>query len=63
MVVGGRWVYQEPVTDYQLHGAAHVASGDLKRRVDDLLSAGTVDLQRICGPEAAAIVAAIEAGR
>lgn len=41
---------------------AHVSSGDLKRRIDDLLAAGTVDLQRVCGPEAAAIVAAIEAG-
>ena len=41
---------------------AHVSSGDLKRRIDDLLAAGTVDLQRVCGPDAAAIVAAIEAG-
>ena len=37
-------------------------SGDLKRRIDDLLAAGTVDLRRVCGPDAAAIVAAIEAG-
>ena len=35
--------------------------GDLKRRVDGLLAAGPVDLT-ICGPEAAANVAAIEAG-
>jgi hypothetical protein len=35
---------------------AHVASGDLKQRVDGILAAGTVDLQRVCGPEAAAIV-------
>ena len=42
---------------------AHVSSGDLKRRIDDLLAAGTVDLQRVCGPDAAAIVADIEAGR
>jgi hypothetical protein len=42
---------------------AHVSSGDLKRRIDDVLAAGPVNLQRICGPDAAAIVAAIEAGR
>jgi N-acetylmuramoyl-L-alanine amidase len=41
---------------------AHVASGDLKRRIDDLLAAGGVDLQRFCGPDAASRVAAIEAG-
>ncbi|WP_254848335.1 peptidoglycan recognition family protein [Mycobacterium sp. SP-6446] len=41
---------------------AHLTSGDLKRRVDDLLAAGGVDLQRFCGPDAAARVAAIEAG-
>jgi hypothetical protein len=41
---------------------AHVSSGDLKRRIDDVVAAGPVDLQTICGPEAAAIVAAIEAG-
>ncbi len=41
---------------------AHVSSGDLRRRIDDLLAAGTVNLQRVCGPEAAATVAAIEAG-
>jgi hypothetical protein len=41
---------------------AHVSSGDLKRRIDDLLAAGTVNLQRVCGPDAAATVAAIEAG-
>jgi hypothetical protein len=42
---------------------AHVSSGDLKRRIDTLLAAGTVDLSPICGPEAAAIVADIEGGR
>lgn len=42
---------------------AHVSSGDLQRRIDDLLTAGTVNLQRVCGPEAAEIVAAIESGR
>lgn len=42
---------------------AHISSGDLKRRIDDLLSAGTVSLQRVCGDEAAATVAGIEAGR
>lgn len=41
---------------------AHLSSGDLKRRVDDLLAAGRVDLQRTCGPDASARVAAIEAG-
>ena len=41
---------------------AHLASGDLKRRIDDLLAGGGVDLQRFCGPDAAAGVAAIEAG-
>ena len=41
---------------------AHLASGDLKRRINDLLAAGQVDLQRFCGPDAAARVAAIEAG-
>ena len=41
---------------------AHLTSGDLKRRVDDLLAAGRVDLQRFCGPAAAERVAAIEAG-
>ena len=41
---------------------AHVSSGDLKRRIDNLLAAGTVDLRAVCGPEAAAIVADIEAG-
>jgi hypothetical protein len=41
---------------------AHLSSGDLKRRIDDLLAAGKVDLQRYCGPDAAARVAAIEAG-
>jgi N-acetylmuramoyl-L-alanine amidase len=40
---------------------AHLSSGDLKRRIADLLNAGEVDLQRICGPDAAARVAAIEA--
>jgi len=41
---------------------AHISSGDLKRRIDELLAAGGVDLQRFCGPEASARVAAIEAG-
>lgn len=41
---------------------AHVVSGDLKRRVDEFATAGPVDLKRICGPEAAGIVAAIEEG-
>jgi hypothetical protein len=41
---------------------AHLSSGDLKRRIDDLLAAGGVDLQLFCGPDATARVAAIEAG-
>jgi len=41
---------------------AHLSSGDLKRRINDLLAAGGVNLQRFCGPDAAASVAAIEAG-
>ncbi len=41
---------------------AHLSSGDLKRRINDLLASGRVDLQRFCGPDAAARVAAIEAG-
>ncbi len=41
---------------------AHLSSGDLKRRINDLLAAGPVDLQRFCGPDAAKRVAAIEAG-
>jgi hypothetical protein len=41
---------------------AHLSSGDLKHRINDLLAAGRVDLQTFCGPDAAARVAAIEAG-
>jgi len=41
---------------------AHISSGDLKKRVDDLLVAGPVELRDVCGPEAEAIVADIEAG-
>lgn len=41
---------------------AHLSSGDLKHRIEDLVAAGPVNLQRICGSEAAATVAAIEAG-
>lgn len=42
---------------------AHIASGDLRRRIDDLMAAGRVKLQQICGPQAASIVAEIEAGQ
>ena len=42
---------------------AHISSGDLKRRVDDLLVGGPVELREVCGSEAEAIVANIEAGR
>jgi hypothetical protein len=41
---------------------AHVSSGDLKHRIDDLLAGGGVNLQLFCGPDATAKVAAIEAG-
>jgi hypothetical protein len=41
---------------------AHLSSGDLRRRVDEVLAAGPVDLQLFCGPDAAARVAAIESG-
>lgn len=42
---------------------AHLSSGDLKRRIDTLLAGGGVNLERFCGPDAAARVAAIEAGK
>lgn len=41
---------------------AHLTSGDLRTRIDALLAAGPVDLQRLCGEEAADKVADIEAG-
>lgn len=41
---------------------AHVDSGDLRARIDNLLAAGAVNLQPLCFPQAADIVAAIEAG-
>jgi hypothetical protein len=41
---------------------AHLSSGDLKHRIDTLIAAGGVNLERFCGPDAAARVAAIEAG-
>jgi hypothetical protein len=41
---------------------AHVSSGDFKRRIDDLLAVGSVELRNACGPDAAATVADIEAG-
>ena len=39
---------------------AHIA--DIKRRIEDLVATGAGDLQRVCGPEADAKVAAIQAG-
>lgn len=42
---------------------ARVVSGELKARIDEILSSGPVDLRPRCGPEADRIVAAIEAGR
>ncbi len=41
---------------------AHVSSGELKRRIDDLIAASGVALDLFCGPDAAARVTAIEAG-
>lgn len=41
---------------------AHVASGDLKQRITDLIASG-FELRPVCGSEADARVAAIEAGR
>jgi len=41
---------------------AHLSSGDLKGRIDELLAGGPVDLRQFCGPDAAARVEAIEAG-
>jgi len=41
---------------------AHVSSGDLASRIDAFLVAGGVDLQPLCFPQAADVVAAIEAG-
>ncbi|WP_396882156.1 N-acetylmuramoyl-L-alanine amidase [Mycolicibacterium sp. CBMA 334] len=42
---------------------AHLTSGDLHTRIDALLAAGPVDLQRLCGDQAATKVAAIEEGQ
>lgn len=42
---------------------AHLTSGGLQHRIDELLAAGPVTLQRVCGPDAADAVAEIEAGR
>jgi N-acetylmuramoyl-L-alanine amidase len=42
---------------------ARISSGDLKRRIEDLLAAGTVNLRSVCGTDAATTVAAIEAGQ
>lgn len=41
---------------------AHLSSGDLSHRINDVLAAGRVDLSLFCGPDATARVAAIEAG-
>ncbi|WP_457148245.1 peptidoglycan recognition protein family protein [Mycobacterium sp. URHB0021] len=41
---------------------AHIASGEIKRRTEDLVASGAGSVQQACGPEAAARVAAIEAG-
>lgn len=41
---------------------AHIVSGEIRRRLDDLVATPGSDLQRICGPAADAKVAAIEAG-
>lgn len=39
-----------------------LTTGELKKRVDDLMATGTVDLRKICGPEAEQRVQQIEAG-
>lgn len=57
--------HQQVATATSCPGAnlqAHVASGDLKGRIDDVLSGGAVNLRPLCFPQAAATVAAIEAG-
>ena len=41
---------------------SYVRSGELTRRVGDLLATGPVDLPIVCGPEAVERVAAIDAG-
>ena len=41
---------------------AHLSSGDLKHRIDSVLAGGGVSLEHFCGADAAARVAAIEAG-
>ncbi|MCB9409365.1 MAG: N-acetylmuramoyl-L-alanine amidase [Mycolicibacterium sp.] len=41
---------------------ARVTNGELQRRIDFFRNAGPVDLQRICGPQALATVAAIQGG-
>lgn len=41
---------------------SHVTSGDLRTRIDSVMSAGPVDLPIVCGPEAEAMVADIVAG-
>lgn len=42
---------------------SHITSGDLKGRIDTLLTSGPIALPTVCGAEAASIVADIEAGR
>ena len=41
---------------------ARITSGEVRRRVETLVAAGAGNLQLICGPEAVAMVEAIEAG-
>lgn len=41
---------------------AHVANGDLRKRIETILAAGDVSLPVVCGPEADAMVAEIESG-
>ncbi|OBF48806.1 peptidoglycan recognition family protein [Mycolicibacterium monacense] len=42
---------------------SYLTAGDLKRRVDEMVAAGPVNLQQVCGAEALEKVAAIEAGQ
>ncbi|MGD9619550.1 MAG: peptidoglycan recognition family protein [Mycolicibacterium sp.] len=59
--LGGHQDFASATTCPGANLQTHILSGDLQRRVEKLVT-GTVDLQPLCGPEAAAVVAAIEAG-
>lgn len=42
---------------------SYITSGDLKGRIDKILESGPIELPTVCGADADAIVAGIEAGR